>query len=313
MDERLSGIHAFVESVKTGSFARAADKLGVTRSAVGKSVARLEQRLGVRLFHRTTRAQSLTEDGHAFYERCHRALSEIDAAEAALDAGKREPAGRLRVSVPLLFGRHCIAPVLAKLARRHPRLDLEIAFSDRVVDLLEEGFDLAVRIGELRDSPNLAARRLGSQAFVICAAPSCLGKRKRALRAEDFANLTAITYSRAGAETPWHVPDAEKGHRELTVARHLRYDDVQAIADATLAGLGVARLPRWLIAPRLRSGELVLLMGGAEVETSEIHVVWPHSRYLPSKTRAAIDALVASVPPLLDPNAATAAEKVGIR
>jgi DNA-binding transcriptional LysR family regulator len=289
MDERLSGIEAFVQAVETGSFARAAEKLRLTRSAVGKSVARLEQRLGARLFHRTTRAQSLTEDGHAYYERCRRALDEIDAAEAALDAGRREPAGRLRVSVPLLFGRHCVAPVLTKLARRHPRLDLELAFSDRVTDLPEDGFDLAVRIGELRDSPNLAARRLGAQTFVMCAAPSYLGKRKRPRRAEDFASLTAITYSRAGAETPWQVP----------IARHLRFDDVQAIADAAVAGVGIARLPRWLIAPLLKSGELVLLMEGAEVESSDIHAVWPHSRYLPSKTRAAIDALAAEVPALL--------------
>jgi len=289
MDERLSGIEAFVQSVEAGSFARAADKLGLTRSAVGKSVARLEQRLGVRLFHRTTRVHSLTEDGHAFYERCKRALEEIDAAEAALDAGRREPAGRLRVSVPLVFGRHCVAPVLTKLARRHPRLDLELAFSDRVSDLLEDGFDLAVRIGELRDSPNLAARRLGSQTFVMCAAPSYLGKRRRSLRAEDFASLTALTYSRAGAETPWQVP----------VARHLRFDDVQAIADAALAGIGIARLPHWLIAPLVKSGSLVLLMEGAELESSDIHAVWPHSRYLPSKTRAAIDALARELPRLL--------------
>jgi DNA-binding transcriptional LysR family regulator len=299
MDERLSGIEAFVQAVEAGSFARAAEKLGLTRSAVGKSVARLEQRLGARLFHRTTRAQSLTEDGHAFYERCRRALDEIDAAEAALDAGRREPAGRLRVSVPLLFGRHCVAPVLARLARRYPRLDLEIAFSDRVADLLEDGFDLAVRIGELRDSPNLAARRLGAQTFAVCAAPSYLGKRKRPVRAEDFASMTAITYSRAGAELPWEVRDAHGRRHTLPIARHLRFDDVQAIADAALAGFGVARLPHWLIAPLLQSGALLLLMEDVEVETSDVHAVWPHSRYLPSKTRAAIDALAAEVPALL--------------
>ena len=299
MDERLSGIEAFVRAVEAGSFARAADKLGLTRSAVGKSVARLEQRLGSRLFHRTTRTQTLTEDGHAFYERCRRALDEIDAAEAALDAGRREPSGRLRVSAPLLFGRHCVAPVLMKLARRHPRLDLEIAFSDRVTDLLEDGFDIAIRIGELRDSPNLAARRLGAQTFVMCAAPSYLGKRKRSLRAADFAHLTAITYSRAGVESPWELTDADGRRHVLPIARHLRFDDVQAIADAALAGFGVARLPRWLIAPRLESGELALLMDGADVETSDIHAVWPHSRYLPSKTRAAIDALATEVPAVL--------------
>jgi DNA-binding transcriptional LysR family regulator len=301
MDERWSGIQAFVQAVETGSFARAADKLGLTRSAVGKSVARLERRLGARLFHRTTRAQSLTEDGHVFYERCRRALDEIEAAEAALDAGRREPSGRLRVSVPLLFGRHCVAPVLARLARRHPRLDLEVAFSDRVVDLLEDGFDLAVRIGELRDSSNLAARRLGVQTFVMCASPAYLAGRSRPVQAEDFASLTALTYSRAGREEPWEVNDAG-GRRTLPFARHLRFDDIEAIADAAVAGFGIASLPRWLIESRLRSGELLLLRDGAEVQWYEIHAVWPHSRYLPSKTRAAIDALAAEVPALLDPD-----------
>ena len=301
VDDRLGGIQALVATVEAGSFARGAHKLGLTRSAVGKSVARLERRLGVRLFHRTTRTQSLTEDGQVFYERCRRALDEIEAATAALDAGKREPSGRLRVSAPLLFGRHCVAPVLARLARRHPRLDVEIAFSDRNVDLFEDGFDLAVRVGELRDSPNLAARYLGAQAFVMCAAPGHLARRGRPIRTEDFAKLTALTYSRAGAERPWEAVDADGRRQTLVMARHLRFDDVQAIADAALAGFGIARLPRWLIASYLKRGELVLLMNGAAVETSEIHVVWPPNRYLPSKTRVAIDALVAEVSPMLEP------------
>lgn len=302
-DDRLSGIQTFVRAVEAGSFARAAEKLGLTRSAVGKSVARLEGRLGVRLFHRTTRAQSLTDDGQLFYERCRRALDELDAAEAALDAGRREPAGRLRVSVPLLFGRHCVAPALARLARRHPRLRLEISFSDRVVDLLEDGFDLAVRIGELGDSANLAARRLGAQVFVMCASPSYLAGRPSPVGAEDFASHTALTYSRAGREDPWEMLDAS-GRRPLAFARHLRFDDIEAIADAATAGFGIAKLPAWLIASQLRTGALVLLLDGAEVHAYDIHAVWPHGAYLPSKTRAAIDALVVEVPPLLEADAA---------
>lgn len=302
LDDRLSGIQAFVRAVEVGSFARAADKLGLTRSAVGKSVSRLERRLGVRLFHRTTRTQSLTEDGQMFYERCRRVLDEIDAAEAALDAGRREPAGRLRVSVPLLFGRHCVAPVLARLARRYPGLRLEISFSDRVVDLLEDGFDLAVRIGELRDSANLAARRLGGQTFLMCASPSYFAGRPPPVRPEEFASHTALTYSRAGREDPWEMHDAS-GRHSLAFARHLRFDDVEAIADAATAGFGIAKLPAWLITSRLRSGALLLLLDGAEMHAYDIHAVWPHGAYLPSKTRAAIDALVAEVPPLLEADA----------
>jgi DNA-binding transcriptional LysR family regulator len=172
--EQLNGIATFVQAVESGSFALAAHRMRVTRSAVGKSIARLEHSLGVRLFHRTTRRLNLTEDGQVFYERCVRALAEIDAAEAALDNGRRAPVGRLRVSVPVLFGRHCVAPVLSKLAHQYGGLKVEISFSDRIVDLVEEGFDLAVRIGTLTDSASLAARRLGTERMGIYAAPSYL-------------------------------------------------------------------------------------------------------------------------------------------
>jgi DNA-binding transcriptional LysR family regulator len=121
--------------------------LRVTRSAIAKSIARLERRLGTRLFHRTTRRQALTESGQGYYERCKRALAELDQAEALLDDGRREPVGQLRVSVPVIFGRHYVAPVLTQLARRHSRLTLELSFSDRLVDLFEDRFDLAVRLG----------------------------------------------------------------------------------------------------------------------------------------------------------------------
>src|SRR5882724_11319726 len=151
MRERLSGIAAFVQAVEAGSFAQAAERMQMTRSAVGKSIARLEERLGVRLFHRTTRRQSLTHDGQAYYERCVRVLAE-------LEAGRREPSGRLRVSAPVIFGRRCVSPVLLSLARKYPGLAVDVSFSDRVVDLIEEGFDLAVRIGTLPDSGSLAAR-----------------------------------------------------------------------------------------------------------------------------------------------------------
>jgi DNA-binding transcriptional LysR family regulator len=298
--ERLSGIETFIQAVEAGSFALAAAQMRVTRSAVGKSIARLEQRLGVRLFNRTTRHQSLTENGQAYYERCKRALAEIDAAEAALDASGREPIGRLRVSVPLLFGRHCVAPVLSALVRRHPRLDLEISFSDRVVDVLQEGFDLAVRIGDLRDSATFAARRLGVQHFVICAAPSYLAQYGSPSGVAEFAAHTAITYAGSGPEMPWRVTDDSGRLQELAIVRRLRLDDVEAIADAALAGAGLALLPRWLVAAHVRAGRLVVLRDNEPLLSNEIHAIWPHSRYLPSKTRVAVDALAAQVPSLID-------------
>ncbi|MHB8816271.1 MAG: LysR substrate-binding domain-containing protein [Steroidobacteraceae bacterium] len=297
--EQLNTIATFVQAAESGGFAAAADRMRVTRSAVGKSIARLEKGLGVRLFHRTTRRQSLTEDGQVFYERCVRALAEIDAAEAALDDGRRTPVGRLRVSVPVLFGRHCVAPVLSNLIHEHAGLQVEIAFSDRVADLVEEGFDLAVRIGTLPASTSLAARRLGAQRMGIGAAPSYLATHGHPENLEQLRGHTAITYGRDGQPFPWPLRNDDGTSTELLFNSRLQYDDLQAIADAAVAGVGIAWLPCWLMAPLVRTGQLNLIFSGEQVVASEINAVWPQTRHLPSKTRTAIHALVQQVPRLL--------------
>lgn len=297
--DRLDGIAVFVQAAEAGSFALAGERLHLSRSAVGKAIARLEQRLGSRLFHRTTRRQSLTEDGQAFYERCVRALAELEAAEAALDRGRAEPGGRLRVTAPVLFGRHCVAPVLVGLARAHPRLSLEMSFTDRISDLVDEGFDLAVRIGRLPDSASLAARRLGTQRMAICAAPAYLAGHGRPRSVEELAAHRGIVYARGGHEVPWRVLDAEGRTQEPRLDSRLRLDDLQAIADAAIAGAGLAWLPCWLLARHLRAGELELVLDCERVLATEIYAVWPQTRYLPSKTRAAIDALAAQIPALM--------------
>ena len=173
--DRLDGVTVFVEVVRAGGFSRAAEQLGLTRSAVGKAIGRLEARLETRLFHRTTRALSLTDDGRVYHDHCVRALAELQAAEAQLESGRLEVAGRLRVTMPVLFGRHCVAPVLLGLARQHPRLELQLNFSDRPVDVLAEGFDLAIRSGVLgAESEGLRARKLVDQPKVVCASPTYL-------------------------------------------------------------------------------------------------------------------------------------------
>ena len=147
VQDPLEGVSTFVQVVEAGGFTAAAKRLGVTRSAVGKAVARLEARLGSRLLQRNTRTQTLTAEGQIYYERCTRALKELDAAEADLDSGRMEPIGRLRVSVPEGFGQLCVAPILLNLTRLYPQLSIDLSFGDRTVDLIEEGFDLAIRIG----------------------------------------------------------------------------------------------------------------------------------------------------------------------
>ena len=295
-EDRLKGIAAFVQAVEAGSFAAAAERGRQTRSAVGKAIARLEQRLGVRLFNRSTRRLALTEAGQAYYERCKRALAEIEAAEAALDAHGRPLTGRLRVSLPRLLGRQLVAPILWRLVDPHPGLQLELSFSDRVVDLIEEGFDLAVRQGPLPDSRSLAARSLGSYDFVLCAAPRYLRGRGVPRDAAGFAGHVGIVYAGRGPESPWLAMAPDGRLQELPVQRWLRLDDVEAIADAALAGLGLARLPRWLAAPHVVAGALQWIWDGPHRHPIEVHAVWPHARLLPLKTRLAIDALAAGLP-----------------
>lgn len=299
MADRFDGIEVFVQTAQSGSFVVAGERLKLSRSAVGKVIGRLEQRLGVRLFQRTTRRQSLTEDGQAFYERCVRVLGELEAAEAVLDGGSREPRGRLRVSMPVLFGRYCVAPLLRQLALDHPQLQIDLSFSDRLVDVIDEGFDLAVRIGALADSASFVARRLGTQGAGICASPAYLARHGTPRTAEDFEGHAAVTYARNGHELPWTVRAADGSLRDVRLGARLRMDDLEAMADAACAGAGLALLPCWLMARHIDAGRLALVMDSQSVQGAEIHVVWPRSRYLPSKTRAAIDALVAGVPAMM--------------
>ncbi len=297
--DRLSGIEVFVQAVEAGSFALAAERLNLTRSAVGKSIARLEARLGARLFHRTTRQQSLTDDGQAYYDRCVRALAELQTAEAELDSGRREPQGRLRVSAPLVFGRHCVAPVLRDLALQHPQLQVEISFNDRVVDLIEEGYDLGIRVGDLPDSSSLAARRLGTQTMGIGASPAYIQAHGRPASVDELMQHAGIIYTHNGVEWPWTIKDADGQAMKLRLSPRLRLDDLQAIADAAISGAGLAWLPCWMLSHYVRTGELDVLVHGDRLASQEVHAVWPQARYLPSKTRAAINALAARVPAML--------------
>lgn len=175
-ENRFDGIQEFAETVRTGSFTAAAVTLGVTASAVGKSVSRLEARLGTKLLHRTTRSLSLTSEGEAFLASCTNILEELESAEGTLTAGASVPVGRLRIDLPGAFGRRHVMPVLLDLAMRHPKLDLSVMFSERTVDIFAEATDLAVRIGELKQDVGLSARRLGTQRLMICAAPQYLAE-----------------------------------------------------------------------------------------------------------------------------------------
>ncbi len=299
MTDTLKDIPVFVASVEAGSFAQAAVRLHLSRSAVGKSIARLEERLGVRLFHRTTRSQRLTDNGALFYERCLRALEEIRGAESQLETGKHQVSGRLRVAVPVLFGRQCIAPLLIELAQEHPGLELEMSFSDRVVDLVEEGFDMAVRNGALADSSVLVARKLGEHRMVLCAAPDYLLKNGQPQTVDDLRQHTAINYTRAGRVLPWQLMDYDGTSRTFIPRSSLNMDDLQAICDAALAGHGLAWLPCWMVIKEIQQGNLVPLLKQAPDVRFDVHAVWQQTPHLPLRVRIAIDMLVKRLPAVM--------------
>jgi len=296
MNERLNGINVFVQAVEAGSFSAAATRLHQTRSAVAKSIARLEERLGVRLFHRTTRSQNLTEAGQSYYERCVRALAELDAGAACIGTGRSEPTGRLRISVPVLFGRQFVAPLMMDLAQRYPQLTIDISFNDRVVDLLDEGFDLGLRVGPLPNSSSLAARHLGQQRMLICAAPSYLKEHGEPKILQEVTGHAGIIYSRGRVLKGWTVSSPDGRTQDIMPQQRMLVDDLQVIADAAARGMGLAWLPCWLIAPYVKRGELKVLFDCGEMEASQMHLVWPHTPYMPAKLRVAIDTLLEVTP-----------------
>ncbi|MBX5181476.1 LysR family transcriptional regulator [Rhizobium sp. NZLR5] len=301
MRDRFDGVQIFVEAVEAGGFAKAADRLKLTRSAVGKAIARLEERLCVRLFHRTTRTQSLTEDGQQYYERCIRAIDELRAGESLLESGRREVAGRLRVSLPVLFGRYCAAPILRGYARQHPKLELELSFNDRQIDLIADGFDLAVRNGNLGNGTSLHARRLVSQRKVLCASPAYLAARGEPRSIADLSEHDLLVYWRGDHGLAWQLPDATGALIDISVTSRLRLDDLEVIADAAFDGMGLAWLPHWLVRDRMRTGELVELWGDRPSAAMECYAVWPSTQYLPLRSRLAIDALAAELPKRFEP------------
>jgi DNA-binding transcriptional LysR family regulator len=288
----LQGILGFVHAVEAGSFTRAAERLRLTKSAVGKAVAQMEQRLGVRLLNRTTRSLSLTSEGEAYYEACVRALSELEAAQALLAARRQVPSGRLRVDLPLSFGRRCVAPVLFGLAGRYPDLDLEISFNDRRIDLVQEGIDLVVRMGALDDSPGLAARKLAVQRSALCAAPAYLEKHGFPRTVAELAQHELVVYGRDGVIAPWLLNDGGRV-RNFKPRGRIVLGHGDPILDAVRAGCGISYLPTWLMADDLRRGALRLVLSHGLVENLPVHALWPLARNLAPRIRVAVDALVA--------------------
>ncbi len=287
----FQGVITFVVAARCTSFTEAAERLGVTKSAVGKSIARLEERLGTQLFHRTTRRISLTADGDAYYAACSSALEEIGSAEGGIGPGAREPSGRLRVDMPVAFGRRVVAPLLFEIANKYPALQLNITFSDHLIDPVEEGVDLLVRFGEIKDTSGLVARRLARQRWAICAAPKYLARFGAPQTLEELVNHHCIVGHRRGQPLSWRIRNGDESVRYAPPTSH-QIGDGEAMILAAVAGVGLCQMPRCLFGDDIEAGRLVEVLGDYEPEPVDVHAVWPKVSHLRPKVRYVVDELV---------------------
>jgi len=295
---RLQGIAAFVNTVEAGNFTEASVRMRLSRSAAAKSVRRLEEELGTQLLHRTTRTVTTTPEGAAFYERCVRILEELDEAESLLKSINLEVSGDLKVSLPVSFGRLWVLPTLLKLGEDNPSLKLQVSFTDRFVDLYEEGVDLAVRIGDTPDSASLMTRKLSSQMSVICAAPSYLDRKGTPGSIEDLAQHDCILFSQGGSVAPWRLAEGHRQVREVSVRAGHVIGHGEAMLDSVLAGHGLARLATWLIHGHVESGRLRIVLPETQTEDHSIQAIWPFRRDSSPKVRAGVRALVQAFSPM---------------
>jgi DNA-binding transcriptional LysR family regulator len=285
----LDDLRGFVEVVDSGGFGRAARRLGVSKSIVSRRIARLEADLGTRLLSRTTRGISPTEAGLEFKARSERILAELEEAREAVARQAGDVVGRLRLSAPLSFGVRHVAPVLAELAHRYPRLEMDVSYSDRLVDLIGERFDVAIRIGALQDS-SLVARRLAAVRAVVVASPAYLARRGRPHTPADLARHECLIYSgRTFAD--WRF---RSGKRSLAIRPEgrLRTDSGEAILQWAVAGLGIAKAPSFLVSDVIESGVLEPLLSDYPTPGYGIYVVRPPGSFVSGKVRVLIDALV---------------------
>jgi DNA-binding transcriptional LysR family regulator len=292
MDQgRFNGLAEFVETARTGSFTKAGATLGLTGSAVGKSVSRLEERLGIKLLHRTTRRLTLTHEGELYLQSCLRVFSELESTESGLTSGRSEPVGRLRLDIPAAFGRRHIMPTLAALSAKHPRLDLAVMFTERTVDIVEERVDLAIRIGTLDDDADLIARRLGTQRLLICASPGYIAKHGTPMSVDELSTRDCIIGWRRLAQPVWLVRDRSGSFIPKAIRVRHEFSDGEAMVAATLAGCGLCQLPTWLVADELQAGSLVSVLDQFTGAEMPIHAVWPRSDFMQPKLRVVIDAI----------------------
>ncbi len=286
----LTGMRVFAAVVELGSFTKAAERLEFSRGMATRYVAQLESHLGVRILNRTTRRLSLTETGHAFLQRATQVLQLIGEAEQEAAQAAAEPMGTLRVNASVVFGARHLGEAISIFLRRYPKVRLDVTLNDRVVDLVEEGFDLAVRIARKID-PGLVARPIAPARIVACASPKYLKERGAPRSPADLARHDCLTYAYSGLPSEWRF--RRDGREEkVTVAGNLRGNNGDLICDVAARGHGIVVQPTFLVHEALRTGQLVRVLRNWEVEALTIYAVYPNRQHLPLKVRSFIDFLV---------------------
>lgn len=285
--DKLRAMTTFVRIVEAGSLTGAAERLGTSLTSVVRSLAALEGALGVRLLNRSTRRSALTDEGREYFERCRRLLAEVEEAEAVLTARQTEPAGRLAITAPAMFGRLHVGPIVADFLAAHPRVRAEMLLVDRIVDLLDEGIDLAVRIGRLPDS-SLVALPVGSTRYVVCASPDYLARHGSPQRPAELAGHRCIRFTGLAQPGEWAFGGPEAGRR-VAIGEVLASNQLDAAVDACVRGVGCGRFLSYQVDELIAAGRLRRILAEFEPEAVPVSVAYPHSRLLSARVRAFVD------------------------
>jgi DNA-binding transcriptional LysR family regulator len=286
--DKFAGLAAFVRTAETESFVAAGRALGVSASAVGKSVARLEQRMGVRLFHRSTRRVRLTEEARQFYERCRRIIDDFDDAEAMLAHAIESPRGKLRVSAAAM-GYRLLMPILPAFMRRYPEIELDLDFDDRIADVIDEGLDAVIRSGEPPDS-SLIARRVGSFGAKLYASPDYLRRHGVPEHPGDLERHACLQFrNRTSGKLQKWMMNIDPGKSEPRLPASLVCNNIEAILTAAINGLGVSYMPSFVARDAIKGGVLLPLLDSYMTQRHTFWMLWPSNRQMPPKLRVFVD------------------------
>lgn len=288
--DRLDCLETLVHVIESGSFSAAARRLGASQPTVSKRIAHLEETLGATLFLRTTRQLSPTQEARRIYDQARSILETYDGALAVARNARPEPAGTLVISVPSSLGRHLLMPLMSEFSRLHPQVLIDMRLSERQVNLIEEGVELALRIGDLGDS-SLRARALGRVRRYAVASPEYLHKRPTPRDPGDLAEHVCIGYSRFGSPANW-IFEGEHGRHVVNVEYRIKLDDADALQAAVLDGLGIAILPNWLVQPKLATGELEIVLAEHTVPSLPLNAIYPDPGPLSLRAREFLRLLV---------------------